>query len=791
MSDDLVTIKVNGKELKARRGAMLIEVTDEAGIDIPRFCYHKKLSVAANCRMCLVEIEKARKPMPACATPVAEDMVVWTNSPGAIAAQKSTMEFLLINHPLDCPICDQGGECELQDVAMGYGDGVGKYTEAKRVVKDKDIGPLIATDMTRCIHCTRCVRFGEEIAGLRELGAVGRSEHMEIGTYIEKSLVSELSGNVIDLCPVGALTAKPSRYTHRPWELMQHRAVAPHDAVGSNLFLHSREGRIMRVVPRENEEINETWIADRDRFSYTAIYHEDRVERPMIRRDGEWREVEWQEALEFVAQGLRDTVTARGADAVGALAAPHSTLEELYLLQKLMRGLGSGNVDHRLMETDFADQEQAPVMPWLGHGIQDFDGLDAALLVGSRIRTEQPIMANRLRKAVVDNGARVAQVNPRACPLTFDVEQEMVVAPEAMLDALAAIAAALGGEATGNEALDRLLAKAEPGEAEQAIAAMLRDADKGMIYLGAIAAGHPRAATLRSLAALVAERAGVGVGHLPRAGNSAGAWLAGMLPHRGAGGASARHGRDWREQLRQGMAGLWLHNLEPEFDTADPALAMRALDDAEFVVCSTPFASERMREYADAILPVGTFAETSGTYVNAEGYWQSHAGAARPVGEARPGWKLLRVMGNLLELEGFEYVSSEDVRTEVQKACMDVELDNRLDLARAVVADYRDVDDVRIAEVPIYAGDHLVRRSADLQASATVEPLAATVSPAMAEARGLEEGDEVRLRQGAAEARLPVRIDAGVAPGCVHVPVGMPGSETLGGGFAAIEIVKG
>ncbi|MGI9301500.1 MAG: NADH-quinone oxidoreductase subunit NuoG, partial [Gammaproteobacteria bacterium] len=391
MSDDLVNLEINGKACQARRGAMIIEVADEAGIRIPRFCYHEKLSIAANCRMCMVEVEKAPKPLPACATPVGEGMKVYTQSPLAIGAQKSTMEFLLINHPLDCPICDQGGECELQDIAMGYGEDVSRYTEAKRVVKDKDIGPLVSTDMTRCIHCTRCVRFGEEIAGVRELGATGRGENMEIGTYIEKSMASEMSGNVIDLCPVGALNARPSRMAARAWELIQHASIAPHDSIGSNIYLHTLRGRVVRAVPRDNEEINETWISDRDRFSYTGLYSEDRLHAPQLKRDGQWQTVDWETALKAVAAGL----LAQPAEEVGSLVAPNATLEEMYLLQKLLRGVRVGNIDHRLRQLDFSDQEHAPLFPWLGHPIADLENRDAVLLVGANVREEQPIAAHR------------------------------------------------------------------------------------------------------------------------------------------------------------------------------------------------------------------------------------------------------------------------------------------------------------------------------------------------------------------------------------------------------------
>ncbi|MBL8251823.1 MAG: NADH-quinone oxidoreductase subunit NuoG, partial [Candidatus Competibacter sp.] len=457
MSEESVNIEVNGIPLKARKGAMLIEITDAAGIAIPRFCYHKKLSIAANCRMCLVEVEKAPKPLPACATPVMEGMKVYTESPKALAAQKGTMEFLLINHPLDCPICDQGGECELQDLALGYGADTSRFDERKRVVRDKDIGPLIATDMTRCIHCTRCVRFGEEIAGLRELGATGRGEHVEIGTYVSKAVASELSGNVIDLCPVGALTAKPSRFKGRSWEYLQHAAIAPHDSIGSNIFIHTLRGQVMRVVPRENESVNETWISDRDRFSYEGIYSDDRLAKPLL--DG--KESEWEPALEAAAKRLKDGIARHGADAVGFLVSPTATVEELYLAQKLARGLGVANIDHRLRQADFSDQDAAPVFPWLGQDVADLESVKSALLIGSNVRMEQPLAGHRLRKAALA-GARILCVNPRDFDFRFPVTAKIVADPAGMVAGLAGVAQAVAE--LKNRSLPENLAALKTGE---------------------------------------------------------------------------------------------------------------------------------------------------------------------------------------------------------------------------------------------------------------------------------------------------------------------------------------
>lgn len=413
MSDDLVNIEVNGVPMQARKGQMLIEVTDAHDVYVPRFCYHEKLAIAANCRMCLVEVEKAPKPLPACATPVAEGMKVFTRSAKAIAAQKAVMEFLLINHPLDCPICDQGGECELQDLAMGFGRDISRYTERKRVVKDKDIGPLVSTDMTRCIHCTRCVRFTQEIQGLQELGTIGRGESTEIGTYIERSVDHELSANIIDLCPVGALNNKPYRYRARAWEMTQHPLVSPHDSVGTNIYAHVLRGRVMRVVPRVNEAINENWIADRDRFSHQAFYSDDRLLKPMMREGGIWQETDWETALAAAAERLGRIAKQQGGAQLGALAWPAATLEELTLFARIVRGLGSANLDHRLRRSDFRDEAHEAAYPSLGCAIADLERLDSLLVIGSNLREEVPLIAHRVRKAAVRNGAKVAFVNPR------------------------------------------------------------------------------------------------------------------------------------------------------------------------------------------------------------------------------------------------------------------------------------------------------------------------------------------------------------------------------------------
>jgi len=673
MAEEFVNVEINGKPVKARKGEMIIRVTDANGAYVPRFCYHDKLTVAANCRMCLVEVEKAPKPMPACATPVAEGMKIFTDSPRAIGAQRATMEFLLINHPLDCPICDQGGECELQDLAVGFGRDISRFTERKRSVQDENLGPLIATDMTRCIHCTRCIRFTEEIAGIQELGMIGRGEQMKVRTYIESTVHHELAGNVIDLCPVGALVSKPYRFTARAWEMASVPLVSPHDGTGSNLFGHVLRGRLMRVVPRENEAINEVWIADRDRFSYEGIYSEDRLHHPMIRRaagnggahEGEWVETDWETALAKAAEGLRG----RGSD-LGVLASPSGTLEELYLAGRIARGAGGGNIDSRLRQLDFRDQSADPLFPSLGLRIADIDSLQGLLIVGANLRREAPILAHRVRKAA-RRGARIALLNPAVFTYHFPVAAYLESSPGTQVADLAAIlrvAAEAAGAAVPAH-LSQVVAGAQVTEQHRAVAAALaagEAAGRRAVWLGALALRHPCFADLRALAAALAQVTGASLGVLAEGANAAGARLAGAVPHREAGGkAAGSPGLTAADMMKRPLKSyLLLGGVEPWID-APESDAELTLGQAELVVAITPYASETLRKVAHVLLPAGTFAETSGTYVNLEGVWQTQTGAAAPVGESRPGWKILRVLGNLLGLSGFEYQSSEEVREEL------------------------------------------------------------------------------------------------------------------------------
>ncbi len=709
MADELVNIEVNGQPLKARKGQMIMQATDPAGLYIPRFCYHEKLSIAANCRMCLVEVEKAPKPMPACATPVAEGMKIFTKSPKAIAAQRATMEFLLINHPLDCPICDQGGECELQDLAMGFGRDIARFSERKRVVKDKNLGPLVSTDMTRCIHCTRCVRFGAEIAGLPEMGATGRGEDMEIGTYIEKSVDHELSGNIIDLCPVGALNSKPFRFRARAWEMTQQPLVSPHDGVGSNLFGHVLRGRLMRVVPRPNEEINETWIADRDRFGYEGIYSDDRLQEPMIREGGKWAPVDWEKALNFAAEGLNSVVARHGASALGVLASPSSTLEELHLIARLARGLGTSNIDHRLRRQDFRDQDADPSVPTLGMALADIERLQAALIVGSNLRHEVPLIAHRIRKAA-RAGAKVSFVNPREFDYLFPVAAAVV--SESAVRSLASLVRA-AAEKTGKAAPGHIdVASAPVDETERGIVEQLVAGERRAIFIGALALRHAAYSEIRALAAALAELTGATLGYFAEGANAVGAHLAGVLPHRASGGkAQGTAGLDARAMIESPRKAYLLSGgIEPKADCGSQR-AVDALVQAEFVVMCTPYVTEELRRTAHVLLPIGSFAETSGTFVSLEGRWQSFAGAAQPVGAARPGWKVLRVLGNLLNLKGFEYQSSEEVRDELRKEAA-APLDNRYGGRFKVNGGAATSGTV---DVPMYQIDAVLRRAPALQ----------------------------------------------------------------------------
>ena len=722
---NMLKIEIDGQQLEVAPGSTIIEAADAAGISIPRFCYHKKLSVAANCRMCLVDVEKAPKPLPACATPVADGMKIATHSAKAIAAQKGVMEFLLINHPLDCPICDQGGECELQDLAVGYGGDVSRYQEMKRVVKDKDIGPLIATEMTRCIHCTRCVRFGQDIAGIQELGTTGRGEHMQIGTFVEHSVDHELSGNIIDLCPVGALNSKPFRFQARAWEMTQHPLVSPHDGFGTRLYGHVLRGELLRVVPQPCEAINETWIADRDRFSYRGLASADRLTAPRIRAsNGSWVDSDWDTALAAMATGLQSAAGQGGAN-LGFLAHPSNTLEELYLLARIAQGLDSANIDHRLRQRDFRDQDSDLATPGLGMPLEQVDALDALFIIGANLRAEVPMLAHRVRKAAC-RGARVSLLEPAAFTYLFPIAHRIGAAPARMRVELAGVlqAALAAAGASASAAVAPLLAGITSSESQRAIAVSLVTGRRA-IWLGALALRHSAYAELRVLARELARITGASCGELLEGANAAGAYLAGCVPHRSHAGASRPSpGLDARRMLSEPLAGYLLLGTEPWADGLEPR-ASATFKAARFVGAVTSYVSPLMLECAHVLLPAAAFAESSGTYVSLEGRWQSFAGAARAPGTARPAWKILRVLGNLLDLAGFDYQSSEQVRDELRVA-VDAAVP-RSYAGRFTPGPATAVEPLR--DVPMYQIDPLLRRATDLQQSRIGQMPAADYAP--------------------------------------------------------------
>jgi NADH-quinone oxidoreductase subunit G len=715
--------------------------------------------------------------------------VVRTKSKLAIEAQKSVMEFLLINHPLDCPICDQGGECELQDLAMGYGRDISRYQDNKRVVKDKNIGPLIQTDMTRCIHCTRCVRFGEEIAGLKELGATGRGEHMEIGTYIEKSLVSELSGNVIDLCPVGALTSKPFRYSARAWEMVQRPGIAPHDSLGSNLHFHIKVDRVKRVVPAENESINEVWLSDRDRFSYEGMYSDDRLREPMLKINGKWEEVDWDVAFEHAAGALRGVIDSDGAAAVGALASPTATTEELYLLQALMRGLGSGNIDHRLRQTDFSDQQNDPLFPWLGQSISALQDLDAALVIGGNPRRDQPLLNLRLRKAAL-KGADIMYVNPLALDLNYRVAAQIVTREPAR--ALGGILKALQEAAGSGDDTKGLLQDIPISEEQRNLARRLRDGDRAAVLVGSLAASLPDYSAVRYLAGKIAELSGAGLGFVGEAANSAGACLAGALPHRGpAGSEAAVAGHDARSMLEQELPAYVLLNVEPELDCYDGALARRAMQAARTVIAVTPYKTPAMEEYAGLLLPMAVYAENEGSYINLEGRRQAFAAVVPPPGEARPAWKILRMLGTELGLENCSFDSLGAIAAELDSLLADTRPDNGQSWRRPAALAAANGRVRRITDVPLYAGDPLVRRAPALQQTGQGTDGTAHVHPDMAQKLGLEGEGRIRLRQEETEMLLPYVIDEHVPADAVLLHAAHPDTGALGAWFGDVTVDKG
>ena len=774
----MAEIILDGKPVTVADGSMVMHAADAAGVYIPHFCYHKKLSIAANCRMCLVDIEKMPKPMPACATPVTNGMIVRTKSDKALNAQKSVMEFLLINHPLDCPICDQGGECQLQDLAVGYGKSGSRYQEEKRVVFHKDVGPLISMEeMSRCIHCTRCVRFGQEVAGVMELGMIHRGEHSEITTVTGGTVDSELSGNMIDICPVGALTSKPFRYSARTWELSRRKSVSPHDSTGANLIVQVKAGKVMRVVPLENDAVNECWISDRDRFSYEALNSDARLTQPMIKQGGAWQAVDWNTALGYVADGLKRVKAEFGTARIGALAHPMSTTEELHLLAKLVRGIGSESIDHRLRHSDFTHPAPLGQARWLGLPIAALSQLDRAFVIGSFLRKDHPLLAQRLRQAA-RRGAHVHSLHAAHDDWAMTMATQISAAPAAWPQALAEVAAAVAATAS----MAAPVAGVTAGAAAQAIAASLLTGEHKALLLGNAAQQHPQASTLLALAQWIAQHTGATVGMLGEAGNSVGAQLVGAMP--GPGGLNAQ------DMLSQPMKALLLLNTEPVLDAANAAASRAALASSGLVVAFTSF-KDTAADVADVMLPIAPFTETAGTFVNADGRAQGFHGVVKPLGDTRPGWKVLRVLGNLLGLPGFDFETADDVRAEAlgDVTQLPTRLNNHCTAPLSAGMPPMAGGLQRVSDVPIYATDPIVRRATSLQltADARGEPIVGLPST-LWRRLGLRPGGRVLLGQGEAAVVLPAREDAQLAEGTVRVPAGHPMTARLGAMFGEITV---
>jgi NADH-quinone oxidoreductase subunit G len=772
-------IEIDGKPLQVEEGSTIIEAAHKMGTYIPHFCYHKKLSIAANCRMCLVQVEKAPKPMPACATPVTNGMKVFTHSEMAVKAQKGVMEFLLINHPLDCPICDQGGECQLQDLAVGYGDSASRYEEEKRVVPNKNLGPLVSTDMTRCINCTRCVRFTQEIAGLMELGQAFRGERAEVMPFVEKTVDSELSGNIIDLCPVGALTSKPFRFSARTWELSRRKSVSPHDGLGSNLIVQTKHDRVMRVLPLENESINECWLSDKDRFSYEALNSSERLTRPMVKQDGKWNEVDWNIALDYVSHALRDVAKNHGGAEIGALVSPHATLEEMYLAQKVLRGIGCDNIDFRLRQTDFSADGKRKGAPWLGMKITEVSQADRVLVVGSFLRKDHPLLAQRLRQGA-KKGMQISVLHSADDDLLMKLHAKAIAAPSALPGLLAQVLKAVC-ELKGS-AVDAALAAITVGPEAKRIAESLVSGSNVAVLLGNFAQQHGKAGTLAVLAQQLASALSGTCGFLGEAANSVGGYVAKAVPNAGLNAGS---------MLAQARKAYVLMGVEPELDCANGAEALAAMRQAASVIVMSPFKSAAALEYADVLLPVAPFSETSGSFVNTEGRVQSFYAAVKPLAETRPAWKVLRVLGNLLDVAGCEYNSSEEIRNEVLGGTPEFcnGLDNGLTgVPLEISAAAGGIE--RVADVPIHFADAIARRAPALQqARDSVAPSARMNTNTMAQLN-VADGQRVKVGAGGTAAELIASLDAGVPDGCVRVAAGHSSTVAVGPMSASLKVEK-
>ena len=777
----MVTLEIDGESVSVPAGSMIIEASDQIGIDIPRFCYHRKLSIAANCRMCLVDVEKAPKPLPACATPVADGMKVFTESRRAVDAQRGVMEFLLINHPLDCPICDQGGECELQDLAMGYGRSVSRFTERKRVVKDKNLGSLVATDMTRCIHCTRCVRFLEEIAGTSELGGIGRGEHTEISTFVERNINSELSGNIIDLCPVGALTNKPFRFSARPWEMRAKPSIGSHDNVGANLFHHVRGKQIMRCVPKDNERINECWLPDRDRYAHFGLVSEDRLAKPRIKVNGQWQEASWDEALSKVESILQDTIH-HDPNQLGVLVSPRATNQEHALLARLTRALGCDNIDHRLRVSDFSH-------PSTGAGRMDmatahWPSADAIFLIGSNIRHDQPILGHRVRTAWRQGGAKVMDLNPVAYDFHFDLTARLIDAPQHMVSVLAAVCqkVAKHQQVALPDDIERLASTNGHAEDIDRLVSTLSSANQGLVVLGDVALNHPQGGALRCMAEWLSESLNVSLCVLSGPANARGASACGAQP--------SGQGLNAKQMLADPLSTYVVYDFDPSADTANPSETMATLKQAKHVIAMSGFAGDDLLAVADVLLPVASVPQTAGSYINVDGINQPFDASLVPLEDARPGWKILRRLGEGLSLDGFDFIDFSDIDAPVDSAAVISKATDLSALDAATKDSLASAPLVRIGDVPMYHLDGLTRRSKPLQDSDHALPPVVRVHPETAASCGLVEGELVHVKQGQAEATLPWAADERIPHGAAWLPSAQPEVSSLGDAYGPVSLER-
>ncbi|HEY9460168.1 MAG TPA: NADH-quinone oxidoreductase subunit NuoG [Paralcaligenes sp.] len=774
----MVELTIDGIKVEAPEGSMVIQAAHKLGVYVPHFCYHEKLTIAANCRMCLVDVEKVGKPLPACATPVTNGMIVHTHSQKAIDAQKSVMEFLLINHPLDCPVCDQGGECQLQDLAVGYGASASRYKEEKRVVVHKEIGPLVsAQEMQRCIHCTRCIRFGIEIGGLMELGMVNRGERSEITSFVGRAVESELSGNMIDVCPVGALTSAPFRFAARTWELARRRSVSPHDSLGANLVVQVKGERVMRVVPFDNEDVNECWISDRDRFAYEGLYTEDRLAHPMIKGpDGDWREASWSDALQQVVKGLNNVRDQYGAEQIGALSSHYATTEEFALLARLTRALGSENVDFRLRYMDPGFDQAVPGVPWLGLPIAELNQLDRVLVVGSFLRKDHPLMTQRLRQAA-KRGTQITLIESAADDPLLPVAARLTVAPSLLPNALAEVLVAVAR--AKQQPVPAELAGVEPSDAANQIAASLTSGAKTAVLLGNMAVTSNQASLIAANAFALAKAVSARFGFLTVGGNTVGGYLAGAIPRRG--------GLNAEQMLDQPLKAYLVMHAEPFLDADNGVRATEVLKSADFAVALTSYRSAA-QDWADVMLPIAPFTETSGSFVNAEGRVQSFKGTVAPFVDTRPAWKILRVLGNLFQLQGFDDETSESVRDSIMVGGIESRLSN--DVVGPVGTSAKLDGLERVADVPIYRSDSMVRRSAPLQLPPVSQPPKARMTADTLASLGVQAGEMVRVRSAQGEILLAAQHDDTVAPGCVRIAAAFAETAPLGGAFGQLTVER-